>query len=131
LKGVTALQRYALVAFGGALGAMLRFYVGALAAQRFNARFPLGTLSINLAACLMIGFTLQYLKLHAGVHPFWRYSFATGFVGAFSTFSTFEWEVWSDFVSGDYRIGSLYLMVSLIAGILGIALGAYGARVIS
>lgn len=107
---------------------MLRFYVGTIAAQRFDQRFPVGTLSINLSACLMIGFIVEYLARHAGMNPAWRYAFAIGFIGSFSTFSTFEWEAWADFTSGSFWIGILYVAVSLIVGLMAVSLGSFAAR---
>lgn len=125
------MQRYLLIAAGGALGALLRYFIGFLAAQRFGPRFPVGTLSINISACLMIGFTLEYLSRHAGSSPVWRYGFAIGFIGAYSTFSTFEWETWSDFTNGAFWIGLAYVTVSLVAGFIAVAAGAFAARSIS
>jgi CrcB protein len=122
------LQRYLLIAVGGALGAMLRYFIGVVAAERFGPRFPVGTLSINLSACFMIGLVLEYLNHHTGVNPAWRYAFAIGFIGAFSTFSTFEWETWSDLTNGAFWLGILYVAVSLIAGLIAVALGAFTAR---
>jgi len=45
------LQRYALIAIGGAIGAMLRYFIGITAAERFGPRFPVGTLVVNISAC--------------------------------------------------------------------------------
>jgi CrcB protein len=120
-----------LVAIGGAAGAMLRYWVGVVAAERFGPKFPLGTFSINVSACVLIGFTLEYLKHHAGVNPVWRYAFAIGFIGAYSTFSTYEWEIWSDFTSGAFWWGVLYLVASLVAGLVAVAAGAMGAKALS
>ena len=125
------MKRYLLVALGGALGAMARYFVGILAAERFGQRFPVGTLSINISACFMIGFLLEYLNRHTGMSPVWRYGVAIGFIGAFSTFSTFEWETWSDLTSGAFWIAILYVAVSLIAGLIAVALGSSTARSIS
>ena len=122
------MRRYLLIAFGGALGAMLRYFIGVTAAERFGPRFPIGTLSINVSACFMIGFILEYLNHHTGVNPAWRYAFAIGFIGAFSTFSTFEWETFSDLTNGAFWVGFGYVAVSLIAGLIAVALGSFAAR---
>jgi len=121
-------QRYLLIAIGGALGAMLRYCIGTFAAERFGPKFPVGTLAINITACFLIGFTLESLTHHAGLNPAWRYLFAVGFIGAFSTFSTFEWEIWSDLTTGAYWIALAYLTASLIFGFLAVALGSASAR---
>ena len=122
------MRRYLLVAFGGALGAMLRYFIGVLAAERFGPRFPVGTFSINVSACFMIGFILEYLSRHAGLNPAWRYVFAVGFVGAYSTFSTFEWETFFDITHGAFWMGLFYVGASLIAGFIAVALGFFAAR---
>jgi len=107
---------------------MLRYFIGVVAAERFGPRFPVGTLSINVSASLMIGFTLEYLNHHTGLNPAWRYAFAIGFIGAFSTFSTFEWETWSDLTNGAFWMGILYVGVSLLAGFIAVAIGSFTAR---
>jgi CrcB protein len=122
------LQRYLLVALGGALGSMLRYFIGATAAERFGVRFPVGTLVINISACFLIGLVLEYLNRHAGMNPAWRYLIPIGFIGAFSTFSTFEWEIWSNFTSGAFWIAILYVVISLVAGFIAVAAGAASAR---
>ncbi len=122
------MQRYLLIAIGGALGAMLRYFVGVVAAERFGPRFPIGTLSINISACFMIGFILEYLNRHTGVSPVWRYAVAIGFIGAFSTFSTFEFETWSELTSGAFWIAILYVAISLIFGLIAVSLGSATSR---
>ncbi len=107
---------------------MLRYFVGVTAAERFGPRFPVGTFSINVSACFLIGFVLEYLNHHAGVNPALRYAIAVGFIGAYSTFSTFEWEVYSDLTSGAFWIGILYVAASLIVGYIAVALGSFTAR---
>lgn len=125
------MQRYLLVALGGALGSMLRYFVGVVAAKRFGPQFPVGTLSINISACFLIGFVIEYLNKHTGISPVWRYTVAIGFIGAFSTFSTFEWETWSDLTHGAFWLGILYVAVSLIVGLLAVGLGSSTARSIA
>jgi CrcB protein len=89
-------QKYLLVALGGALGSVARFWVGGTLASRLGTRFPYGTFVINITACLIIGFSLEYLGERVEITPAWRYLIPIGFVGAYSTFSTFEWEIFSN-----------------------------------
>jgi CrcB protein len=107
---------------------MLRYFVGVTAAERFGPQFPVGTFSINVSACFMIGFILEYLNHHAGLNPAWRYAFAIGFIGAYSTFSTFEWETFWDMTHGAFWMGILYVAASLIAGLVAVALGTFAGR---
>jgi len=123
-------QRYLLIAIGGGLGSMLRYFLGATAAQRFGVRFPVGTLSVNILACFLIGLSVEYLNRHASLNPAWRYLIPVGFIGGFSTFSTFEWETWSDISSGAFWIGILYVAVSLVAGFVAVGIGVAAARTV-
>lgn len=123
-----SLKRYLLIAVGGAFGAILRYLVGRFAAEHFGSRFPIGTFSINISACFLIGFILEYLTRHTNVNPAWRYAFAIGFLGAYSTFSSFEWEAWSELTTGAYWMGLLYVGASLIVGLLAVGLGSATAR---
>ena len=110
---------------------MLRYFISVSTAQRFGPRFPIGTLIINICACFLIGLSIEYLNRHAGLNPAWRYLVPIGFIGGFSTFSTFEWEVWSRITSGAFWVALAYVAVSLIAGFIAVALGAATARTVS
>ena len=96
------MQKYLLIAIGGALGSVTRYLVGSVVANRMGTRFPYGTFVINLTACLIIGFSLTWMGRRTGINPAWRLLIPIGFVGAYSTFSTFEWETFT--ASADRRI---------------------------
>ena len=96
------MQKYLLIAIGGAFGSMLRYFIGAAAAERFGPRFPVGTLLVNLSACFLIGLVVEYLNRHSGLSPAWRFLIPVGFIGAYSTFSTFGWETFTDFKHGAF-----------------------------
>ena len=83
------MQKYLLIAIGGALGSVARFWVGSTIAGRMGFKFPYGTLVVNLTACLVIGFTLSYMGRRADLNPAWRFLIPIGFIGAYSTFSTY------------------------------------------
>ena len=125
------MQRYLLVALGGALGSVTRFWVGSIVAGRFGTRFPYGTFFINVTACFIIGFSLEYLGHHLELTPAWRYLIPIGFVGAYSTFSTFEWEILSNLQLGAFLIAGLYVGLSVILGLVSAWCGLALARVIS
>lgn len=122
------MQKYLLVALGGALGSLLRFWVGTFVASRMGARFPYGTFVINITACIVIGFSLEFLGRHAELTPAWRYLIPIGFVGAYSTFSTFEWEMFSNLQGGSFFIAGLYLTSSILFGLAGVWGGVTIAR---
>ena len=112
------MQKYLAIAFGGALGSMARYWVGATVAGRLGTRFPYGTLIVNLTACVILGFTLSFLGRRADLNPEWRFLLAVGFIGAYSTFSTFEWETFSTLRSGAIFMAVLYGVSSLVLGLV-------------
>lgn len=111
------LQKYLLIAAGGALGSVLRYWVGSTISGRMGTRFPYGTAVINITACVIIGFTLTYFGKRADLDPAWRFLVAIGFIGAYSTFSTYEWETLSVMRSGAFFLATLYAAGSLILGL--------------
>ena len=66
------MQKYLLIAAGGALGSIARYWVGSTVASRMGIRFPYGTLLVNITACIIIGFSLTYLGKRAELSPAWR-----------------------------------------------------------
>ena len=124
------MQKYLLIALGGGLGSIARYWVSTTIAGRVGMRFPFGTLVVNLTACLVIGFALTWLGGRAEVNPAWRYLVAVGFIGAYSTFSTYEWETLSTLRSGAFALASLYAVGSLGLGLAATWCGAALAEVI-
>jgi CrcB protein len=120
LKRRDALQKYLYIAVGGALGSIARFWVGSTISGRMGIKFPYGTLVVNLSACLIIGFTLSLLGKRAEVNPAWRFLIPVGFIGAYSTFSTFEWETLSTLRSGAFFLAALYTVGSVILGLIAV-----------
>ena len=125
------MQKYLLIAAGGALGSIARYWVGSTISGRLGTRFPYGTFVINITACIVIGFSLTYLSKRAGLSPAWRFFLPVGFIGAYSTFSTFEWETLSTLRSGAFALASLYAVGSLILGLIATWCGAALAEAIS
>ncbi len=126
----TALQKYLYIALGGALGAIVRYWVGAAVASRMGNRFPYGTLVINVTACLILGFVMTWFGQRAGMNPAWRFLIPIGFVGAYSTFSTYEWETLSSLRSGAFGIAALYAIGSFVLGLAAVWGGAVLAELI-
>ena len=118
------MQKYLLIAAGGALGSIARYWVGSTIAGRAGIKFPYGTLVVNISACIVIGFTLTYLGKRADLNPAWRFLVAVGFIGAYSTFSTYEWETLSTLRSGAFALAALYAVGSLILGLAATWCGA-------
>lgn len=110
------------IAAGGFLGAVSRFVIGNTVKRRFPSSFPLGTLSVNVAGAFLLGMLLG-LEIEGGAYAF----FAIGFLGAFTTYSTFMVEAWRLEILGDRRKAVLYLAWSYAGGLssafLGLAAG--------
>ena len=118
-----------LVALGGALGAVARFLVGALVARRLGNEWPWGTLLINLSGCFLIALFLtaaseRFTELSAG----WLYFFPVGFVGAYTTFSTYEFETLRLLQLGQATGALLYVLASNLLGFAAVVLGAWVGR---
>jgi CrcB protein len=109
---------------------MARYWVGTSVSDRLGARFPFGTLVINLTACVIIGFALTVLNRHTEFNPAIRYLVPFGFVGAYSTFSTFEWEIFTNLNSGAFWVAILYAGSSLVFGLVAVAVGAMLGKVV-
>ena len=125
------MQKYFFIALGGSLGSIARYWVGSMIAGRAGTRFPYGTFVINVTACVIIGFFLTLLGTRTELNPAWRFLIPVGFVGAYSTFSTFEWEIFSNLQTGAFLIGASYVVLSLICGLVGVWAGVLIARMIS
>jgi CrcB protein len=125
------LQKYLLIAIGGALGSIARYWVGSTIAGRLGIRFPYGTLIVNITACIIIGFSLTYMSRRADLNPAMRYLIPIGFIGAYSTFSTYEWETLSSIRAGAFFIAALYAGGSLILGLIAVWGGSWLAEAIS
>jgi CrcB protein len=113
------------IGLAGALGAWARYLVG-LAMQRHAADFPWGTFTVNVAGCVLIALALGI----ADRVPSWSFAlrgmFATGFVGAFTTMSTFSLETWTLLQSSPLRAAG-YVVASVAGGLCGVALGGWAA----
>lgn len=125
------MQKYIFIALGGSLGSIARYWVGSTISSRLGTRFYYGTFVINITACVIIGFALTFLGRRTELNPAWRYLIPIGFVGAYSTFSTYEWETFSSIRSGAFLIASLYAVASLFLGLVAVWCGVRLAEVIS
>src|ERR1700739_4609705 len=123
-------MKYLWVALGGALGSVARYAVGLLIYERMGTRFPYGTFVINISGCFIIGFALTILDEQMGLPPQWRLAIPIGFVGAYTTFSTFEYETLRLAQHGQASVGVLYLVLSVVLGYGAVWLGMTAGRVL-
>jgi CrcB protein len=122
------LQKYFLIAIGGALGSLTRYLVGSMVAGRMGMRFPYGTFVINMTACLIIGFSVTFIERHTSINPAWDFLIPVGFIGAYSTFSTFEMEAFAALQTGEFLISAAYVAGSVLLGLVAVWFGVLLAR---
>ena len=122
------LTKYLAVAAGGALGAVLRYYLGGTWLARAAAPFPTATFFINVTGSFVLGLFLTLATERVHISPHLRLAVAVGFVGAYTTFSTFEYETAKLMEDGDVTRALLNVVLSLAAGLLAVWLGIFAAR---
>lgn len=118
-------MKYLLVLLGGGAGSLARYLVGAAITSRFGARFPAGTMLVNVTGCFLVGLTMTLLTER---HPFWRLVLVVGFLGGYTTFSSFEWETYSAVREGGFWMGLANVVGSVTLGYAAVWLGALLAR---
>jgi len=112
-----------LVAAGGALGAAARYGTYSLASRFLGIAFPFGTLMVNVLGSFAMGLVMAWVMNKAAFSEEMRLFLATGFLGAYTTFSTFSLDVWQLYEKGAYGSLFLYLSGSFFCSIAGLVLG--------
>jgi CrcB protein len=121
MKGLSAIFW---VALGGSLGAVARYGVARLAGRLFGASFPYGTLIINISGSFVLGFLATILA--EKTMPYsdqMRLAGMTGFLGAYTTFSTYEYESNALLEGGEWMLAGANLIGSMVAGLIALRLG--------
>lgn len=104
----TTSMQYLYIAVGGALGALARYIVGAWVTKQTGGTFPWGTFVINITGCFILGLVATLLSERVLNNPNWRPFITIGFVGAYTTFSTYEYET--------AQLGSSWRAMANLAG---------------
>jgi CrcB protein len=97
--------KYLPVMLGGGIGSLARYLAGTAITTCFGSVFPLGTMVINITGSFLIGLLLMTLLSERLPHPNWRLLLVVGFLGGYTTFSSFEWETFSAVRGGGFWIG--------------------------
>jgi CrcB protein len=126
---MTSLMPFLLVGLGGFIGANARFVVARMVGALFETRFPLGTFVINISGSFLLGVLgtviAQRMLPNSEVM---RLALGVGFLGAFTTFSTFEFETHALFDDGSWLTAAANIFASLFVGLLAVRAGIVVAR---
>jgi len=124
------MEKFLIISVGAILGANLRYWLGDWAAQRFGTAFPYGNLIINVSGSFILGIFMILITDRFLVDPRWRLLVAIGFLGSYTTFSSYAYESVNLILSGQNWIGVLNLFGSSFLGGLAALLGIWLGRLI-
>ncbi len=116
--------KYFAVGVGGFVGSVARFWLAVYVGQRMGTRFPYGTFLINVSGSFLIGLVMTILTERTHLSPTYRYLIPIGFIGGYTTFSTFEYETLRAIQDGQFTIGLLNMVLSVLVGFLMVWTGA-------
>jgi CrcB protein len=124
------MEKFLIISVGAILGANLRYWLGDWAAQRFGTAFPYGNLIINVSGSFILGIFMILITDRFLVDPRWRLLVAIGFLGSYTTFSSYAYESVNLILSGQNWIGVLNLFGSSFLGGLAALLGIWLGKLI-
>ena len=116
------------VAVGGAVGAVARYLINVSPLAGLTGKFPLPTFVINVAGSFLIGFLLILLTDKFAAYENLRLAIIIGFLGAFTTFSTFEMEIFDLTREREFVLSLAYLFLSVLLGFVGVLCGVWLAK---
>ncbi len=113
------------IAAGGALGALTRHFVNAGIASAFKVPFPLGIMSINILGSFIMGALIALFAARLDVSQGWRLFLVVGFLGSFTTFSTFSLDTMTLITKGEWFTAALYVGGSVVLSIAAVFAGSW------
>jgi len=114
---------YLVVFIGGGIGAALRHGVNVGAARLFGTTFPVGTLTVNIVGCLVMGLLSGYFAFKGDMSQHWRLLLTTGILGGFTTFSAFSLDVALLYERGDVGLAATYVLASVVLSLVAVFAG--------
>lgn len=124
------MNTYIAIAFGGAFGAMSRFWLHGFVQRFVVGNFPLGTFAVNVLGSFLIGVFFVVLAEKAQLNEVWRPIVVVGFLGAMTTFSTFSLDALLLFEQGNYNTALFYIVSSVALCLLAAFAGMQLTRVV-
>lgn len=122
-------MKYLLILLGGGVGSLSRYVIGMAIVTRYGARFPIaGTMTINITGSFLIGLLMTLITERFGANSSLRPLLVFGFLGGYTTFSSFEWETYSVIRAGGFWMGVVNVVGSVALGYAAVWLGVVLAR---
>jgi fluoride exporter len=122
-------MKYLLILLGGGVGSLSRYLIGTAIVTRYGMRFPIvGTMTINVTGSFLIGLLMTLITERFGANSNLRPLLVIGFLGGYTTFSSFEWETYSAIRNGGFWVGIFNIVGSVLLGYTAVWLGAVLAR---
>ena len=122
------MANYLIIGLGGFLGAIARYIVALWIGQRWGRIFPLGTFFVNISGCFLISLLMSLFTEKFMVNPQLRLFLVVGFLGAYTTFSTFEYETGNLVRDGEWTIALANVLLSVTVGFVALKAGEYIAK---
>ena len=122
------LLKYLLVLAGGGVGSVARYAASNLVTHRYVSRYPFGVMAVNVTGCFLIGLLMTFFGERYSGDTNWRLLLVVGFLGGYTTFSSFEWEVYFSIHKGEWLVSFVNVVGSVILGYAAVWLGAALAR---
>ena len=122
------MERFLWICVAGGLGTGSRYLIGLWTERHWGSGFPYGTLLVNVVGCFLIALVMKVATQSPLFPPNLRLALATGFIGGFTTYSSFNYEATALLQAGARGTALVYcgltLLLCFVAGVMGLDLGA-------
>jgi CrcB protein len=120
---------YLCIVLGGGIGALLRYFSSQFINSSINIKFPFGTLFVNCFGSLLIGFLINFFDVFQ-INIRWKLFLITGFLGGYTTFSTYSLETVQYFINGNIKHALINIFLNNVLCILFVLLGIWLNKII-
>ncbi len=121
---------YLMIGAGGFIGAITRYAMATWIGQKWGRTFPMGTFIINVSGSFLIGLLMTLLAERFMANSLWRLLLVVGFLGAYTTFSTFEYETGKLLKDSELLLAGLNVVLSVFLGFVALKTGEVIAKII-